>query len=367
MSAPQHENPRLGRARAVAATLLAFVTTAAAALAATWALRAEADGDPTTDALPRVIPYEGTLALDGVPVDGPIDLRVRLYDGPDEGASQVFVEEHSAALGRAVDVASGRFYLALGRYADLAAPILDAEALWLALEVKAPGSSTWIALSGRQRIVPQAWSLWAASSTDMRVAGALTAASAELGVVRYEGTGSATFADDVIVEGDATVAGAVISPYVPPPGTIWMFDLAACPAGWSPLVAAQGRMIIGAVAPPDVAFLNGTPLGDLEDRTHTHTLDPGSVSTDIVAAHTHPFDAPSTTSSTVTDNGGWAGLFEDQQVSRSHSHTYDPSERTSGTGGNHSHTLDLPATTTSAASISRIMPYLQLLVCRRDG
>lgn len=45
---------------------------------------------------------------------------------------------------------------------------------------------------------------------------------------------------------------------------------AGCPAGWVPATAVEGRMIVGTNTVGDVGSTVGSPLSDLEDRTHTH-------------------------------------------------------------------------------------------------
>lgn len=58
-----------------------------------------------------------------------------------------------------------------------------------------------------------------------------------------------------------------------PAGTIAFFnDRAACPAGWSLANEVEGRLVVGVTEPTSVGQLVGRPLGDRENRTHTHTV-----------------------------------------------------------------------------------------------
>ena len=86
---------------------------------------------------------------------------------------------------------------------------------------------------------------------------------------------------------------------VAPAGAVMFFDLAACPAGWSEFANAQGRAIVGQ---PSGGTLNGTspgtPLGDLENRAHTHNVDPATVGTTSAGQHAHTINPPSTSTST---------------------------------------------------------------------
>ncbi|MFO0696085.1 MAG: hypothetical protein U0230_21155 [Polyangiales bacterium] len=44
----------------------------------------------------------------------------------------------------------------------------------------------------------------------------------------------------------------------------------ACPNGWAPATAVEGRMIVGVTDGAAVGVNVGTPLADQENRTHTH-------------------------------------------------------------------------------------------------
>ena len=48
------------------------------------------------------------------------------------------------------------------------------------------------------------------------------------------------------------------------------FRSATCPEGWSELPEAQGRMVVSVTDASTSGLTLGTPLGDKEDRTHTH-------------------------------------------------------------------------------------------------
>lgn len=55
-----------------------------------------------------------------------------------------------------------------------------------------------------------------------------------------------------------------------PSGMVAFFTGAACPTGWDPMDATAGRVIVGVTSPDAVGRTVGIPLGDREDRTHTH-------------------------------------------------------------------------------------------------
>jgi hypothetical protein len=55
-----------------------------------------------------------------------------------------------------------------------------------------------------------------------------------------------------------------------PLGFMTFFDAETCPRGWSLYAAAQGRLIVSVDNPNNAGITVGVPLGDREDRTHSH-------------------------------------------------------------------------------------------------
>ena len=68
--------------------------------------------------------------------------------------------------------------------------------------------------------------------------------------------------------------------------------------------------------------------------------------------HRHAVNPP------LVDTGSASGT--------AHSHTVNQPPFSSASTGSHSHVLDLPLTPSTAASTADVMPYLQLLTCRKD-
>jgi hypothetical protein len=105
-----------------------------------------------------------------------------------------------------------------------------------------------------------------------------------------------------------------------PAGAVMPFNLPACPVGWSDLTDARGRAITGVPAGGTLGGMVGSALSDLEDRTHTHDVDPAGAGTTSSGSHAHPVNPPSTSSSA---SGG-------------HNHAVDPpSTGTSSDAHNH--------------------------------
>ncbi len=266
-----------------------------------------------------------------------------------------------------------------------------------------------------------------------------------------------------------------------PSGAVMMFDLSACPAGWTELTEARGRALVGRPAGGTGGGSVGAPLGNLEDRPHSHVVDPAAaattaagdhshtvgpiaLSTSSTGSHAHTINVPSTASSTVDahshtapaaafhtdsagthnhrwtlfdagtktwfsqDSGGNSALVIDYSdgmdtagsgtypiglidppagitafytnemgihhhdgtlslsttsATGAHSHTVDPASFasaiapvhshdvaftavSSASAGSHDHQVDIGATGTTSASTSAVMPYIQLLTCRKD-
>jgi hypothetical protein len=225
-----------------------------------------------------------------------------------------------------------------------------------------------------------------------------------------------------------------------PTGAVMHFDLEACPVGWTALDGARGRALVGVPAGGTVGGTAGdAPLGDREDRAHSHIVDPAAVQSTEAGSHSHSAGGvPSTSGATVphthrvdpapfqisggshnhiwsqffTGSGLWVsgdlsllhnwnggsigggsgtqplratfdtGTSKTYSTSTSQSHTHDIDVGATTTAelsdtthshampipadGVHRHSCDVAATTSNAATTGQIIPYLQLLVCRKD-
>ena len=109
-----------------------------------------------------------------------------------------------------------------------------------------------------------------------------------------------------------------------PSGAVMSFNLASCPSGWTELISARGRYIVGLPAGGTLGGTSGTALSNLENRptgNHTHSLSMGFYSTGAVSSYP----------AMAWSDGGYAGV-------------------TGGTG--------YPADTNA--------PYIQLLTCQKN-
>ena len=156
------------------------------------ALAGEPDNNPATDTLPRGLPYEGHLAVDGVPLNGAVAVTFALWSLP-VGGGMLFEETQQ------VSFVNGRFSVLLGvGMGDRRIPpiVFDAADVYLGVTV----NNTQ--LSGRQRIVPVPHALWAARAADFIVADTLDVGGAS-------NLGGATTVGTPMMNANLTVNGTV--------------------------------------------------------------------------------------------------------------------------------------------------------------
>ena len=115
--------------------------------------------------MPRALPYEGHLAVDGVPLNGNVDVEFSLY-----GRSAPFpAEQHLFRESLPFQFVNGSFSVLLGAgQVTMENAVLDADDLYLGVSINRT------TLSGRQRIVPVPRALWSARAADFDVKGTLT-------------------------------------------------------------------------------------------------------------------------------------------------------------------------------------------------
>lgn len=148
-----------------------------ACLIGALANHAHADGDPATDAVPRMIPYQGILEIDGMPVDATgadaIPIRFALYDRPD-GNEPVYAQRID------VEVYRGRFTATIGPTDDTGRPIervvraADGLTLGMTLLGDPDDPNDDIEMANRQRLMATPYALWTTSAANFTVAADLT-------------------------------------------------------------------------------------------------------------------------------------------------------------------------------------------------
>lgn len=192
-----------------------------------------------------------------------------------------------------------------------------------------------------------------------------------------------------------------------PAGAVMHFNLPSCPIGWSEFAAGQGRTLVGATS--NLGGTVGTALSNLENRTHTHNVDPAVAVTNASGNHIHSVNPPPDTTSSDDHNHIWSFRSNDGKAWNTyqlngdpeemsdwgnfgtgntegssirplvefeiqnntfytnvdtHSHTFNLGAFNTASGGIHGHTVDIPNTPTTSTSAT--MPYVQLRVCQKD-
>ena len=170
-----------------------------------WTVSVTADGDPTTDDVPRMLPYQGTLELDGEPVHAvggdAIAMTLALFDGA-SGAAPVYRQAVS------VEVFAGRFTTTIGpvglgaggEEVAIADVVRAADDLYLGITLTGDPQTEEddVTLTNRQRIHATPYAMWSTSATNLDVA-------RDLVVGRDARVGG-----ELTVEGDAEVQGLTV-------------------------------------------------------------------------------------------------------------------------------------------------------------
>lgn len=156
-----------------------------------------------------------------------------------------------------------------------------------------------------------------------------------------------------------------------PAGAVMAFNRSSCPAGWSVLEEARGRFIVGMPSGGTLAGTGGgSPLSDLEERAHNHSVNLDPVFTTPDGDHTHLWaefrpgliwrDGAGTVLVDWVDGMDSAGAdFYPIGLGSTASDQFF-----TDASGNHQHQVDVGAGDSSSDGTD--LPYLQLLTCEKD-
>lgn len=285
-----------------AAHIIKLLMACAVCCATTPAL---ADGDPATDSVPRMLPYQGQLEVDGRPLNATgaqaLHIEFALYDGAEAEAPRYRQTQ-------IVEVYAGRFTTTIGPVGldaeggeiPITRLISAADDLYLGMTLlgdpEDPADD--IALSNRQRIMATPYAMWTTSATNLSVA------------------------SDLIVGGDLTVGGAVRLPAGAltgrelADGSVTLADLRGDTVG-------SGLRAEGAAITVDQSFLNAqirswvrshcrVQLGWRDECTNCDRAPSKHVT---VQANGQCVDA-SGNDTRCRDNNRWGGLNTDGDVNR---------------------------------------------------
>ncbi len=335
-------------------TSLLIIMLGAAAIAAPVKSMLAATGSP-----PEMISYQGFVSVSGTAYDGTGYFKFAIVDAASGDGTTNYWANDATASGEpsaeiALTVSDGLFTVMLGDTAltgmtqALGSGAFSETDTYLRVWFSQTSGGPFQALDPNQRIGSNAYALRAADADTL------------------DGLDSADFAPADVV----------------PSGAVMLFDLAACPIGWSELTDAQGRAIVGLPSAGTLKGTVGVALTDVEDRDHTHSTDPAVIGTSADGSHVHTIDPPNTGTNAVglTTNGGGGSTFDRPDGGSSgsaspagHTHTINPHSHAvdiapfgSGAVPNHTHTVNIPPTESSAANTSDVIPYIQLLVCTKS-
>ncbi len=357
--------------------------------------------------VPGLIPVQGVLTDDqGIPIDESQDMDFAIYDSETGGAA-LWSESQVGVI-----VSNGFFTAYLGDATPIdPLDLTGADALWLEVTVEGEALSRV-----RLAAVPFAFECLQVgdlSETDIQpmLSGA-NACPADQCLKGWNDTAGQPICatSPAGPEGPEGPQGpqGLEGPQGPdfPNGSVMMFDLTECPEGWTALSDAAGRTIVGLGDGGALKGTVGTALGNIENRTHTHNVNPANTATDLEDNHRHGVDPPeqgthytqhshiwsrysagdwysfNSSNSQIRmfdwsngiDNSG-EGYYPMASTSSgtyyytnetAHNHPVNIASFLSGNAGGHLHSVDIANTTSTAASTSSVMPYIQLLICRKD-
>lgn len=306
--------------------------------------------------VPDTIPVQGVLTDDdGVPLEGSHDVTFSIYDA-ESGGTLLWSEVQTVMVDR------GSFTAYLGKVATMDLSIFSGQTVYLGIKVGSDDEMT-----------PRL----------------------QFGTVPY--AARAAECDSV------------------PTGSVMFFDLPACPAGWSEMVALRGRVPVGIPASGTPGAMVGAALANRGRRTisqvprhghavnppntattpsgvHSHGIPTRDILTDFAGTHNHGGRTGSEITTIDMGHGNFstnavqgadtAGEFEidqEEPTDPAHRHTI-PSDgqhrhsitipsRTTNSVDNHVHNVDIGAFNsdlTGAASVDVTMPYVQLVACRKN-
>jgi hypothetical protein len=136
-----------------------------------------------------------------------------------------------------------------------------------------------------------------------------------------------------------------VAAFTVPPGAVMLFDLAACPSGWSAFAEGSGRLLMGRPTGGTLKQTFGAALVGNAVSTHAH-------STGVAGNHAH---------SGLT--GNWAG-YRSSQINYSTIPGYGSSfhiisDLFINAAGDHNHSV-------SSVNGSDVLPYVFLTPCRKN-
>lgn len=173
---------------------------------------------PVADSVPRVVPYEGQLALDGEAVHGDVAMRFSVHDTTAPDGAALWSVAHDQSCTNAaqthckIAVRAGQFSVLLGQHdqggTTLAGVIATSRDVCLRIDVQESGGS-WVPLGGCQRFAAAPFALWSAGGANPTITGNLTVNGDVSATVVSATTVSATNVNTTNVTATNTSTGAL--------------------------------------------------------------------------------------------------------------------------------------------------------------
>lgn len=144
-----------------------------------------------------------------------------------------------------------------------------------------------------------------------------------------------------------------------PSGAVMAFNLEGCPDGWTELISARDRTIIGSGSSYSRGATGGASTHTHTGPSHTHIGGSYALTTANLAAHTHSYTTlagygtPGYSYWTIPDGGSGAKPLSIATSS-------------AGSGTAHSHGATSAGGTGATGSSSSLQPYIALLYCVKN-
>lgn len=206
--------------------------------------------------------YQGRLEQSGGPVTASADFEFSLWDALTAGSMVGSILPVDSVM-----VEDGLFTVRL----DFGIAVFDGDARWLEINVRSPaGGGSFSTLTPRQPLTASPYSL--------QTRGIFVDDSLNVGIGTTTPDANLHVADQIKISGGAPGVGKVLTSDASglgsweaisgavPSGAIMFFNQSTCPLGWTELLVARGRYLMGLPTNGELLAVVGDTLSNKEDR-----------------------------------------------------------------------------------------------------